>query len=52
MTKKVKKVTATLSSKKIKNQKKLFVRVRAFNKNQKKYIYGAWSQVKAVEISK
>ncbi len=50
VSKNVKKVTATISSKKLKNKKTLYVRVRAYNTNGKQKIYGAWSKVKEVTI--
>lgn len=48
--KSVKKVTATISSKKIKNKKSLFVKVRAFVKDGKSNKFGGWSNVKKVVV--
>lgn len=49
----VKKLKVTIKSKKLKNKKKLFVRVRAYklDANGKK-VYGKWSKVKKVKIKK
>ena len=51
--KNVKKVNVTINSKKLKNKKKLYVRVRAYklNVNGKK-VYGKWSKVKRIKIKK
>ena len=46
----VKKVKVTVSSKKLKNKKALFVRVRAYNLDGKTKVYGKWSAVKSVKI--
>lgn len=51
--KKVKKLSVKISSKKLKNKKKLFVKVRAYVLNAKgKKVYGSWSKVKKVRIKK
>ncbi len=50
VSKKINKVRVTITSKKLKNQKKLFVKVRAYVKNGKKYQYSDWSSLKAVKI--
>ena len=44
------KVKATLKSKKFKGKKKLFVKVRAYNLNNKTKVFGAWSSAKKVKI--
>lgn len=38
--------------KKMKKNKKYYIRVRAYNKYNEKIIYGSWSKVKTVKISK
>ncbi|MCI9126266.1 MAG: hypothetical protein HFG28_03610 [Eubacterium sp.] len=48
----VKKTRATVSSKKLKNKKTLYVKVRAYKLNGKKKIYGKWSKAKKVKIKK
>lgn len=48
----VKKVKFTLTSKKIKNKKKLYVRARAMKVVDKKKYYGAWSKAKKIRIKK
>lgn len=48
----VKKVNVTVKSKKLKNKKKLFVRVRAYNLDGKNKVYGNFSKVKKVKIKK
>ncbi len=47
----IKKNVANLvvSSKKLKNIKKLYVRVRAYSKNDSEIAYGAWSNIKVVK---
>ncbi len=52
LTKTIKKNTAklTVSSKKLKKQKKLYVRVRAYKLDGKSKKYGAWSKVKKAKI--
>lgn len=47
----IKKNVANLvvSSKKLKNIKKLYVRVRAYSKNNSEIAYGAWSNIKVVK---
>ncbi|MCR5201671.1 MAG: CotH kinase family protein [Lachnospiraceae bacterium] len=44
-----KKASFTVKNKKLKNKKKLFVKVRAFNLDGKKKVYGAWSKVNTVK---
>lgn len=48
----VKKTSVTVISKKLKNQKTLFVKVRAYKLDGKKNVYGKWSAVKKVKIKK
>ena len=48
----VRKTRATVTSKKLKNKKSLYVKVRAYKLNGKKKIYGKWSKVKKVKIKK
>ena len=48
----VKKTSVTVISKKLKNKKTLYVKVRAYKLNGKKKIYGKWSKVKKVKIKK
>ncbi|MCR5793054.1 MAG: CotH kinase family protein [Lachnospiraceae bacterium] len=47
--KNVKSVNVSVKSKKLKNQKKLFVKVRAYNKSGKTTTYGAWSDIKTIK---
>jgi hypothetical protein len=42
----------TIKSKKLKNNKKLYVRVRAYKKNGKSKKFGKWSKIKKVKIKK
>ena len=49
---KVKKSKKSLTIKKLKNGKKYYVRVRAFNKKGKKIKYGKWSKVKTCKVHK
>ncbi len=48
----VKKTTITLKSSKLKNKKKLYVKVRAYKASGNKKKYGAWSKTKKVKIKK
>lgn len=48
----VRKTKVTVNSKKLKNQKKLFVKVRAYALDGKSKVYGKWSNVKSVKIKK
>ncbi|MCI9617291.1 MAG: hypothetical protein HFG31_04705 [Eubacterium sp.] len=48
----VKKTSVTVTSKKLKNKKTLYVKVRAYKLDGKKKIYGKWSKVKKVKIKK
>ena len=48
----VKKTSVTVISKKLKNKKTLYVKVRAYKLNGKKKIYGKWSKAKKVKIKK
>lgn len=48
--KSAKKVTATISSKKIKNKKNLYVKARAFVKAGKSNKFGSWSNAKKVVV--
>lgn len=48
----VSKLKVTLKSKKLKNRKKLFVKVRAFRIVNGRKKFGTWSKVKRVKISK
>ena len=48
----VKKTSVTVISKKLKNKKTLYVKVRAYKLNGKKKIYGKWSKVRKVRIKK
>lgn len=51
--KNVKKVSVTISSKKLKNKKKLYVRVRAYKVDAYgNKIYGKWSGVKRIKVKK
>ena len=50
--KNVKKYTSTISSKKIKGKKKLYVRARAYKTVNKKKSYGSWTKVKKMKIKK
>ena len=50
--KSVKKYKVTVTSKKLKGKKKLYVRARAYKKVNKKTYYGNWSAVKKVTIKK
>lgn len=45
------KTTITTTSKKLKNKKTLYVRVRAYRLNGRKKVYGKWSSVKKVKVS-
>lgn len=47
-----KKTKVTITSKKLKNKKVLFIKVRAYNLNGKKKLFGAWSKAKRVKIKK
>ena len=47
-----KKLKVTVKSKKLKNKKKLFVKVRAYVLDGKTKVYGKWSKVKKVKIKK
>lgn len=44
------KTTVTLNSKKLKNKKKLYVKVRAYSLKGKTKVYGKWSDVKTVKV--
>ncbi len=46
----VKKTKATVSSKKLKNKKTLYVKVRAYKLNGKTKVYGDWSKAKKVKL--
>lgn len=46
------KTRVIVTSKKLKNKKMLYVRVRAYKLNGKKKIYGKWSNIKKVKIKK
>ena len=48
----VKKVKFTLTSNKIKNKKKLYIRARAMRVKGKKTYYGRWSKVKKIKVKK
>lgn len=48
----VKKTSTTIKNKKLKNKKTLYVKVRAYNLNGKRKIYGKWSAIKKVRIKK
>lgn len=48
----VKKVSVTISSKKLKNKKRLYIKARAYVFDGKKKVYGKWSTVKQVKIKK
>lgn len=48
----VKNVNATVTSKKLKNKKALFVKARAYKSNGNTKVYGKWSEVKKVKIKK
>lgn len=48
----VKKVRFTLSHKKIKNKRKLYIRARAMRAEGKKRYYGRWSRAKKIKILK
>lgn len=50
--KKVKKVKFTITSKSLKNKKKLYMKARAYVKSGSKTVYGKWSLVKKVTIKK
>lgn len=53
VTKVVKKAKVTIKNKKLKNKKKLYVRVKAYKKvGKKKYYSSKWSKVKRVKIKK
>lgn len=53
VTKIVKKASVTIKNKKLKNQKKLYVRAKAYKLNGKKKVYSKkWSVVKKVKIKK
>ena len=45
-------INVTITSKKFKNKKTLFVKVRAYRVKDAKKIYGSWSKIKKVRISK
>lgn len=47
-----KKTTLTLTSKKLKNRKALYVRARAYKKNGTTKVYGKWSAVKKIKSKK
>ena len=47
-----KKVKVKIKSKKLKNKKKLFIRVRAYTLDGSKIVYGPWSKVKKAKIKK
>lgn len=42
----------TLTSNKIKNKKKLYIRARAMRVKGKKTYYGRWSKVKKIKVKK
>lgn len=44
------KTTITITSKKFKKAKRLYVRVRAFKNNKGKKLYGAWSKTKKIKM--
>lgn len=46
----VKKIKFSVKNKKIKNKKRLYVRVRAYKKINKKVVQGNWSQVKKIKV--
>ncbi len=48
----VKKTTATIKSAKLKNKKKLFVKVRAYKLDAGTKVFGKWSKAKKVKIKK
>lgn len=48
--KNVKKVKVTITNKKLKNKKKLYVRARAYKMNGKAKVWGKWSNVKKVSV--
>lgn len=48
----VKKIKYTIKSKKFKNKKTLYVRIRAYKKYDKTNVYGKWSDVKKIKITK
>jgi hypothetical protein len=50
VTKRVKTLKATVKSKKLKNKKKLFVKVRAYTLNGKTKKYGRWSDIRKVKV--
>lgn len=52
VTKNVTKPTFTINSKKIKNKKKLYIKVRTYKIVNGKTYYGKWSKVKKVKIKK
>lgn len=52
VTKTVKKVPATIKSAKLKNKKKLYVRVQVMKNINGKNIYGDWSKAKKIKIKK
>jgi hypothetical protein len=41
-----------MTIKKLKMKKLYYVRVRAYNVNGKKKVYGQWSKIKAIKIKK
>lgn len=47
-----KKVKVKIKSKRLKNKKKLFIRVRAYTLDGNKKVYGPWSKVKKAKIKK
>lgn len=48
----VKKIKYTIKSKKFKNKKTLYVRIRAYKKYDNTNVYGKWSDVKKIKITK
>lgn len=48
----VKKTNVTVTSKKLKNKRTLYVKVRAYKLDGKRKIYGKWSKAKKVKIKK
>ncbi len=50
-TKTVKKVKITLKSNKLKNKKKLYLKVRAYTLDENRTkVYGSWSKIKKVKV--
>ena len=46
----IKKINFTIKSKKLKKEKKLYVRVRAYKKVHKKIVQGKWSKIKRIKL--